>query len=264
MRFDKPVDLSQIVTECVRPGAGPGAGAGTSMELPKLSGRVLYVEDQEEDQQLLEFHLKSLGVEMASAVNGLEALQMVEQQEFDAVITDLWLPGMEGGEVIESLRSRGYTRPIVVLTADEDPETKSNAETQGCTGFLAKPYTLDQLAAQMRDVLTPADNEAVPDGLYSTEWDNEPMRPLIRQFLQRLDEHIAQLAQSLEELNDLELIHKLCLDIKGSAGSYGYPKISETAATLYAMITQDDVDGEIEPVVQELRHLSDLARRIAV
>lgn len=263
MKFDVPVDLTHLVSQP----ADADADEQTGLDLPQFTGRVLYVDDQIEEQRLLKFHLESLGVELVLATTGDEALHTVDRQRFDAVFSVLVLTDMTGPDLFEALKSNGYSRPIVAMSANDDPNTQSEIVDHGCSAFLAKPYTIEQLADVLKDVLPSADADGA-GGLLSTEWHNERMRPLIRQYLDKLQEHVVELTTAIEQQGEMNLIQKLCLDIKGSSGSYGFPQISENAATIHQALADQDagpvesiVRELIDPALKELRNLCDAAHR---
>jgi len=110
----------------------------------KLSGRVLVVEDGEDNRRLLVFHLKRLGLEVEEARDGLEAWQALEasgHDAFDIILTDMQMPNMDGYELARTLRDAGYDRPVVAVTAHAAPGERAACLHAGCTDYLAKPVT---------------------------------------------------------------------------------------------------------------------------
>ena len=113
VRFDAKIQMSDFVGGAVN----LDPAAETSTELPALRGKILYVEDSISDQELLKFHLDSVGIEVERVSNGADALTAAERTKFDAVITGVWLPGMSGPEFAECLRKNGYKGAIIALTS---------------------------------------------------------------------------------------------------------------------------------------------------
>src|ERR1700681_1491020 len=115
--------------------------------------RLLLVED---DADVARFIRKGL-LEQAYAVdvvpNGEEALYMSEINTFDAVILDLMIPGPDGLEVCRSLRARGSTVPILMLTARDTLDEKIAGLDAGADDYLAKPFQFGELLARLRALM---------------------------------------------------------------------------------------------------------------
>lgn len=241
VHFDKPIRLKQFL--------GREAPAETedshSAELPKLAGRVLCVDDSVADQELLKFHLENLGLACDVSADPMEACARAESAKYDLVVTALALPGMTGFDLADSLRCSGYAGPIIAMTADERDTTRLDALQRGFASFLPKPYRFEDLLRVLLQHLTPVSSGA-REVLTSDLWSDVAMRPLIRRFLQRL---VAQ-SQEIQRLATAEsqqpFFRKLCTELKGSAGSYGYPSISEAAHALLDDASAFDLRGRLD------------------
>jgi two-component system response regulator QseB len=112
--------------------------------------RVLLVEDDE----LLGDGLRSGLVQYGYAVDwlkdGLSADQALKTENFDLVVLDLGLPKMTGIAVIQNLRARGQTMPVLILTARESVEDRVKGLDSGADDYLTKPFDLDELCARLR------------------------------------------------------------------------------------------------------------------
>ncbi|HZZ44367.1 MAG TPA: response regulator [Tepidisphaeraceae bacterium] len=228
VRFDKPIRLRQFLG-----GMAPVDGDDAhSTELPRLSGRVLSVDDSTNDQDLLKFHLHNLGVDCDVATTALDAVDMVDSAKYDFIISNTTLGGgMSGFEFAEALRKSNFTRPIVAMTADESDLTRTQALARGFTAVLIKPYRFEDLLHLLLQHFTPVSSGS-QEVLASELWSDVPLRPLIRKFLERLTAQVGELHRLAESPESQTLFRKLCTDLKGSAGSYGYPGISRAAHAL--------------------------------
>lgn len=107
--------------------------------------RVLLVDDVLLNLKVLQAMLRRLGVESACASSGREALEILrEDTDFDLILTDLWMPEMDGAELAREIRSRPAAGrlPVVVVTAD----TQAGGKPVDCfSGILYKPITLEGL-----------------------------------------------------------------------------------------------------------------------
>jgi CheY-like chemotaxis protein len=119
--------------------------------------QVLYVEDEEELQELVAdyFDRKGISMELETATNGAEAVEMVDEHTIDCVISDFNMPEMNGVEMYASLRERGYTVPVVFYTSsDTVSERVADRDLEPPERVLAKrPDTLDDLTAAVKDVI---------------------------------------------------------------------------------------------------------------
>src|SRR5204862_7510270 len=82
--------------------------------------------------------------------NGAAADQALQTETFDLIILDLSLPKMDGITVLQKLRSRGNTNPVLILTARESVEERVKGLDSGADDYLTKPFDLDELCARLR------------------------------------------------------------------------------------------------------------------
>jgi len=116
----------------------------------KLKGRrVLMVEDNDMSQKLTLKHLAILGIDAKLASNGEEALSLLEQHDFDAVLMDIHMPVMNGIEATKHIRQQEKfaTLPIIALSAGVTQLERNNCMACGMVGFIAKPIDVEQLYA---------------------------------------------------------------------------------------------------------------------
>jgi len=103
--------------------------------------KILIVEDNPVNLELAKDILENHGFDVLSAVNGLEALQTVQNLLPDLILMDLQLPGMSGLTVIETLKADPATShiPVVAVTAFAMSTDENRARAAGCIGFITKP-----------------------------------------------------------------------------------------------------------------------------
>ena len=134
------------------------------MELP--SGRryrLLLVEDDTIVAAVIRGLLEREGHAVVHVVNGLAALAELAHAQFDAVLLDLDLPGVDGFQVARLIRQReraGQHLPIVAVTARSGGEDEAKARAAGMDGFLHKPLSGEQLAAALARVIVAGDPPA--------------------------------------------------------------------------------------------------------
>lgn len=111
-----------------------------------LSGvKVLLVEDSPDNRRLITAYLKKTGALVSTAEDGLKGVERALEDAYDVVLMDVQMPEMDGHEAMRKLRSMGFSRPIVALTAHAMKEERDRCFESGCTDYLTKPVSRDQL-----------------------------------------------------------------------------------------------------------------------
>ena len=111
----------------------------------EFSGRVLIVDDCEDNRDLVKFFLKKTGLKVDVAENGEEGVTAVERGDFDLVLMDMQMPIMDGITATKKLRELGHQIPIVALTANRLTEQVQACLDAGCVGCLGKPFKKNEL-----------------------------------------------------------------------------------------------------------------------
>jgi DNA-binding response OmpR family regulator len=111
--------------------------------------KILVVEDDRTVGQYVLRGLEEHGYHAELVADGLEALKQGTEGSFDLVILDLRLPGMTGFEVLRTLRDRGVTTPILVLTAQDAVDFKVQALRAGADDYVTKPFSFEELLARV-------------------------------------------------------------------------------------------------------------------
>jgi two-component system KDP operon response regulator KdpE len=111
--------------------------------------KVLVVDDEPPIRKLLRMGLGSQGYEVMEAANGKVALELLEQGP-GLVILDLGLPDIDGLDVLQTMRSRNESVPIVVLSSRGDESSKVKALDFGADDYVTKPFGMEELLARMR------------------------------------------------------------------------------------------------------------------
>jgi two-component system, OmpR family, KDP operon response regulator KdpE len=120
--------------------------------MPAAPSRVLVVDDEPQILKTLDLNLVARGYLVDLAATGEAALDLAAQRQPDLVILDLGLPGLDGINVVESLR-RWSKVPILVLSARETERAKVAALDAGADDYVTKPFGIDELVARVRAAL---------------------------------------------------------------------------------------------------------------
>jgi len=116
-------------------------------------GKILVVEDDESITLGLEMNLEAEGYDVTIAVDGDDGLARALGEHFDLVILDVMLPRKNGFEVVRTLRSRGQTVPVIMLSARGEETDKVMGLELGAEDYITKPFGLAELLARVRAVL---------------------------------------------------------------------------------------------------------------
>ena len=118
--------------------------------------KILVVEDEEAISALLAYNLQKEGFTVATSADGDEAMLAVDEVKPDLVLLDWMLPNVSGIELCRQLRSRLDTReiPVIMLTARGEEEDRVRGLQTGADDYVTKPFSMSELVARMRAVLS--------------------------------------------------------------------------------------------------------------
>jgi len=106
--------------------------------------RVLVVDDEEQIRTLVTTILAKLGYPCEKADDGFEALKKMEENSFDAVITDIKMPGMDGITLTREITQKHRSVPVMVLTGYNDEGSAESAISAGAREFMKKPFSFSE------------------------------------------------------------------------------------------------------------------------
>ena len=115
--------------------------------------RILVVEDEPAAAAVLSKGLREHAYAVDVAVDGSTALEQASISDYDLIVLDVLMPGMNGLEVCRRLRSQGIAAPILMLTARGEPDQRVEGLDVGADDYLAKPYHFPELLARIRALL---------------------------------------------------------------------------------------------------------------
>lgn len=116
--------------------------------------RVLVVDDEKRMVESLSGYLKLEGIECATASDGSEAVRLVEESFFDAVVTDLRMPGMDGLAFLRWAKEEGPALPVIVISAHGEVKDAVEAMKLGAYDYLVKPFDPDELVLRLRKAVS--------------------------------------------------------------------------------------------------------------
>jgi DNA-binding response OmpR family regulator len=115
--------------------------------------RLLVVEDYRPLQQSLVKGLREAGFAVDTTRDGKEGLWYATSNEYDVIILDLMLPGMDGLEILKKIRSKGRKVHVLILTAKDTTQDRVTGLDLGADDYLVKPFAFEELLARVRALL---------------------------------------------------------------------------------------------------------------
>ena len=251
-----------------RPRAAPPAET-------RLQGRVLLAEDSPDNQRLICAYLRNAGLEVEVAENGRVAVEKVtaadDAQPFDLVLMDCQMPEMDGYTATATLRAEGWRGTVIALTANAMDHERDRCLEVGCDHFLTKPIQAETFLRTIRHYLDRGRARAeararagaragAGDGATGSGDGRADaiLAPLIGQFLEELRGKVAAIQQAATT-RDVSEVSRLAHQIKGAAGGYGFPQITQAAAAVETAVASPQTAALLEEPVRRLAALCDVA-----
>ena len=114
---------------------------------------ILIAEDDKNLQRLMEAVLKREGYRVLKAANGEQALEVLDKEHMDLLITDIMMPGLDGYRLTDALRGSKFELPILMITAKETMEDKKKGFTLGADDYMVKPVDMDEMLLRVKALL---------------------------------------------------------------------------------------------------------------
>jgi CheY-like chemotaxis protein/anti-sigma regulatory factor (Ser/Thr protein kinase) len=160
--------------------------------------RILVVDDDRTTVRMLRLQLEAAGHEVETARDGAAALARLARSRFDLVLLDIWMPGMDGLEVLARLREAPSRPRVVVMTADDAPETLLRAVREHAFRYVTKPVEPAELISVVASVLASPDLRPIEVVSAKPDW-VELLVPCDRDAATRIQEFLSQLDSDLPD-----------------------------------------------------------------
>jgi CheY-like chemotaxis protein/anti-sigma regulatory factor (Ser/Thr protein kinase) len=158
--------------------------------------RILVVDDDRATRTLIERILKGAGFSATVAKDGIDALRLLGRQRFDLMLLDVWMPRMNGLELLAKLRTSKNRPRVVVMTSDDAPETLLKAVREQAFKYVHKPVESSALLDTVQDALAAPESPPIEVVSARPEW-VELLVPCTREAAGRLEAVMAHLDANL-------------------------------------------------------------------
>ncbi len=236
----------------------------------KLKGRILLAEDTLVNQTILKYFLERAGLTVEIADNGRVAVEKALEAEFDVILMDMQMPELDGYAATSMLRQKGYSRSIVALTAHAMPGDEEKCLRAGCNAYLTKPIEADRLikavarqipsrswvvkladTRRLRPSPAPTPLPAIPSPPTAPIANPKSLDSIMVTYRRSLPEKARGLAEAYGK-GDLIGMASLAHKLRGSAGMYGLPQLSETASRLEEACRAGQTPAQLAGLFEEL------------
>lgn len=210
--------------------------------------QILIVDDTPVNLKLTRILLANEGYQVLTAASAEDALQILSGSRPDAVLSDIQLPAMDGLELTRRIKENPETRDIVViaLTAFASKADEGKAREAGCDGYITKPIDTRTLGSRVRELLDrrfAAREAAAVEAPQRACVSHQEMETLRTRFL---TEGLENLRRMLAELDGRFDAHDASATVHrwvGTGGLLGYPRISDAARELEALLGEKPLDN---------------------
>lgn len=114
--------------------------------------KILLVEDNKDIAEMIFDYFETAGVMMDYAANGIQGLSLASQENYDCIILDIMLPGMDGLSLCRELRTQQIDTPVIMLTARDTHQDMLSGFKDGADDYVVKPFALEVLEARIQAV----------------------------------------------------------------------------------------------------------------
>lgn len=228
-----------------------------AIKLHLNNARVLLAEDDPINQQVATGMLSKLDIHPDIAVNGLEVIEKVKNNQYDLILMDCLMPEMDGFEATRALRDNINTRniPIIALTANAQKTDRERCIESGMDDFLAKPFEFDDLRSIIEQWLAdpmigkPQSQTSIKKHtLVNLKVFNKLKSDLpdafdniLNAFLQETGLRINEMIENIQQ-NQLDTAMLLAHSLKSSSASLGASSLSQCSHSLETAIKQQNIE----------------------
>ncbi|MCG8435741.1 MAG: response regulator [Gammaproteobacteria bacterium] len=256
----------------------PASEKAAAKPAPAASHRILIVEDNAVNRLVATSLLKDLGFQPYEVENGMDAIELLKQEQFDLILMDCQMPGIDGYETTRRIRreiDKGGDLPIIAVTAHAMEGERAKCLAAGMNDYLAKPLRIQKLTETLQHWLPEArqtENAVNPGNSQSGETNSEYLDDAILANIREIDSHtdedvlgtivnlfltespkLIEKIKTAGDLNDNDTVQHAAHSLKGSAANIGAAQVQVICAELERKAR----DGQLEELDKMMEELDD-------
>ncbi|WP_153115726.1 heavy metal response regulator transcription factor [Rhodocyclus tenuis] len=149
--------------------------------------KILVVEDEPKTGDYLKQGLSEAGFVVDLARNGVDGLHLALSEVYDLAVIDVMLPGIDGWQLLQTLRAAGKELPVLFLTARDEVEDRVKGLELGADDYLVKPFAFTELLARVRTLLRRGSKAKEPDVLRAADLELDLLRRRVLRAGRKID-----------------------------------------------------------------------------
>ena len=255
VRFETPVDLWRFLEG---EEGGPNNDRSSNGDHRDLDGRVLLLDDLEIECRMCEHHLAPTKLELVTCTTLVKALELVRDDNFDAVLCDINLGDLPGEEAIKAIRKTPFLGPIIALTGESNPSRMRQVKQAGADAIVRKPYDPKNLLAVLSEWISKGGADGLAGPMYSQLASQERCEGLLDGFFEFVEEIKGEMKKAITA-DDVAQTRRVAQDVRETAGGYGFPAVSEAAERA---VTALDSSCSITESTHEIQRLQTALRLV--
>ena len=243
----------------------------SSLEQKLAGNKILVCDDGKTNRDLIGLVLEEAGASVSFACDGEEGLAKASEHlnEYDLILMDVQMPRMDGLECVRVLRSRGWKRPIIALTAHAMQQDQERCLGAGCSAFLSKPIDIEELLRSCQNWIakshtSPNQIDSMPTSALDKETcpivsslpiEDTRFQEIIDQFIEELGKHLNAIEQAIDCRDEVSIARQAHW-LRGSAGTVGFGEFSDPATALENAANSGSFD-EIQECLKTIQGLKE-------
>jgi CheY-like chemotaxis protein/HPt (histidine-containing phosphotransfer) domain-containing protein len=231
--------------------------------------KILVVEDGPTNRKLFRVVLGQAGAEVSTAENGLVAVELAHSYSYDAILMDVQMPVMDGFTATRQLRDMGIGVPILALTAHAMKGDEAKCREAGCSGYLTKPISPEQLLQGVAAAMTASLSTVIRSRtevksvrlprqggrLVSKLPMNQPVfREVVAEFAQFAGQQVESMRRALAE-RDFTRLARLAHALKGTGGTAGFDEFTDPSREI-ERLARDSDEASLQRLLDQVAELS--------
>jgi CheY-like chemotaxis protein len=222
VKFNRPINLGSFIAADVIP---------QSQVVPaELQGRLVLLNDSPLEEMLFRQSIQETKIQLATFRDSGAAIEALSTGQHDIFVNNVYLDSEadDGIAVITEARTKGFSGPIVLMTAETSADRQAEARAAGVNYFLARPYQALALLSLLQSALQDCGATVSPDLLVGTRSRQTEVTGLMGAFKEEVGQRAGEIQKGLTN-NEAAILRRACMAVKAAATGVGYVNLANAA-----------------------------------